>query len=277
MAKAGRESGQKAQMEDVSMVGTLRAQAEMIWPLEKPLLDRFGFDMFRRVADLGCGTGQFAGRLAAEWPLVTVSALDVFAGHLEEARREFSRSELPNLEFVQGDARDTGWESDRFDAVTIRHVLHALPEVEAVLAESRRILRPGGLLYILAEDYAGLIFDTPGESAQRLFYDATPALAPHGTNLFHGRAAFRELREAGYEDVTIEPIVVDTSNTSREVFGRMLRFWRDGYAAFIAEAGGYEPGDIVARFDSIRETVLDPDRYGCWLLFAVAGRKPAST
>jgi len=266
--------GQQAQMEDETMVGTLRAQAEMIWPLERPLLDRLGFDVLRRVADLGCGTGQFAGRVAKAWPLVTVTGLDTYEGHLDVARESFPATDHPNLEFVQGDARDTGWDADQFDAVAIRHVLHALPDVEVLLAETMRILRPGGLLYVLAEDYAGLIFDAPDESAQRLFYDATPALMQHGTNLFHGRAAFRELRAAGFEDVRIEPLIVDTANTPREVFVRMMTFWRDGYAEFIASSGGYEPDEIRGRFDSIIATLGDPERYGCWLLFCVTGRKP---
>jgi ubiquinone/menaquinone biosynthesis C-methylase UbiE len=228
----------------------------------------------RRVADLGCGTGQFAGRVAETWPLVTVTGLDMFEGHLRLAREAFPAETHPNVSFEQGDARETGWPADHYDAVAIRHVLHALPDVDVLLAESMRILKPGGLLYVLAEDYAGLIFDTPGEAAQRLFYDATPALMQHGTNLFHGRAAYRELREAGFEGVRIEPLLVDTANTPRETFARMMRFWRDGYAGFIAESGGFEPEEIRARFDSIIESLEDADRYGCWLLFCVTGRAP---
>ena len=68
-----RDYGQQGQMEDETMVGTLRAQAEMIWPLEKPILDRLGFDQMRQVADLGCGTGQFASRVASAWPLVSTA------------------------------------------------------------------------------------------------------------------------------------------------------------------------------------------------------------
>lgn len=268
------EYGQQRQMEDATMVGTLEAQAEMIWPLERPLLERLGIGEAEQVADLGCGTGQFAGRLARAWPGLEVTGLDMFEGHLALAREEFPAAEHPNLQFVQGDARKTGWEAERFDAVTIRHVLHALPDVPAVLVEAMRILRPGGLLYVLDEDYAGLIFDTPGEDAQRLFFDATPALVPFGTNLFHGRAAFREVRAAGFAGVRVDPLVVDTLNTKRETFGRMLRYWRDGYAAFIADALGRPREDIVNRFESLLLTVLDADRYACWLLFAVSARKP---
>jgi len=269
-----RAYGQQERMEDASMVGTLRAQAAMIWPHEKPVLERLGFGALDSLADLGCGTGEFAGRVAGAWPELEITGLDMFQGHLDLARGTYASDAHPKLRFVRGDARATHWVDSSVAAVTIRHVLHALPDVDQVLAESLRILEPGGLLYVLAEDYAGLIFDTEGEEAQRLFFDAMPALMPHGTNLFHGRAVWRELRKAGYADVRVDPILLDTTNVDRDTFGQMLAHWRDGYADFIADSGGFEREDIRARFDAIRAAVLDEDRYACWLLFAVTGRKP---
>lgn len=265
--------GQQRQMEDASMEGTLRAQAEMIWPLEGPVLERLGLGACTSLADLGCGTGQFAGRAAQAWDQLQVTGLDLFERHVSLARELWPTSELANLHFEQGDARETGWGTDTFDAVSIRHVLHALPDAAHVLGEALRILKPGGLLYVLDEDYAGLLFDAPGDPARRLFHDARPALQKHGTDLFRGRETYRDLRTAGFADVRVDPIVVDTSNTPREPFARMMRFWRDGYADFIAQAAGLAPADVFARFDELIATIEDEDRYACWLLFAVSGRK----
>lgn len=266
--------GQQRQMEDPSMEGTLRAQAEMIWPLEKPVLERLGFPELESLADLGCGTGQFAGRVARAFSKIHVTGLDLFERHIELARELWPNSDLGNIAFVEGDARATGWEDASFDAVSIRHVLHALPDATHVLGEALRILKPGGLLYVLDEDYAGLIFDTPDDPSRRLFHDARPALKKHGTDLFRGRETYRDLRAAGFTDVRVDPIAIDTSNTPREPFARMMRFWRDGYAGFIAESTGLPERDIFDRFDAIIATLEDEDRYGCWLLFAVSGRKP---
>lgn len=265
--------GQQRQMEHPSMEGTLRAQAEMVFPLEQPVLERIGFGDLRTLADLGCGTGQFAGRVARAYPDLQVTGLDLFERHLELARELWPSSEVPGVAFERGDARATGWPDASFDAVSIRHVLHALPDAAHVLGESLRILKPGGLLYVLDEDYAGLIFDAPGDPARRLFHDARPALTKHGTDLFRGRVTYRDLRTAGFVDVRVDPIVVDTSNTPREPFARMMRFWRDGYAEFIAESADLEPTDVFERFDELIATIEDEDRYACWLLFAVSGRK----
>jgi ubiquinone/menaquinone biosynthesis C-methylase UbiE len=261
-------------MEDATMVGTLRAQAEMIWPLERPLLERLGLPAASRVLDLGCGTGEITGRIAHAWPDLEVTGLDLFEGHLELARRSYPAAAHPNLVFRQGDAYATECADGAFGAVLLRHILHALPDRKRLLGEVRRLLAPGGLLYVLAEDYQGLVFDAAYAPSQRLFWEARAGLLDAETDLFHGRAAFREVRAAGFTDVTVHPFVVDTENTPRDVFARMLHHWRDGYAELIAASTATAPEEVRRRFDALIQTVLDPERYGCWLLLAVSARAP---
>ena len=265
--------GQQGAMEDPTMVGTLDAQAQMIWPLERPLLERLGLPRAARVLDLGCGTGRIAGRVAAAWPHLKVTGLDMFPGHLAVARREFPPEKHGNLAFVQGDARKTGLPAGSFDAVLIRHVLHAIPDVPAVLAEAARLLAPGGLLYELAEDYQGLLFDTPDEGARDLFLDAAPAFLPLGTNLLHGREAYRRFLDAGLNGVRVDAVVVDTLNAPREQWARMFRHWRDGYAEMKGRLLGVPTAEVERRYAAILEAVLDPHRWVGWWLMAVSGRR----
>jgi SAM-dependent methyltransferase len=265
--------GQQSAMEDASMVGTLEAQAQIIWPLERPLLERLGLPRARRVLDLGCGTGRIAGRVAAEWPHLAVTGVDLYEGHLAVARREFPSERLPNLTFQQGDARASGLPAATFDAVLIRHMLHALPDPEAVLAEAVRLLRPGGLLYELAEDYQGLLIDTPDAAARDLFLAAAPGFRAKGTNLFHGREAYRLFLGAGLKDVRVDAIVVDTLSAPRDAWERMFRFWRDGYVEITARTLGVAPAEVTRRYAEILQAVQDPHRWTGWWLPAVSGRR----
>lgn len=266
--------GQRSQMEHATMVGTLHAQASMIWPLERPLLESIGLPGTGRVLDLGCGTGELTGRIARAWPELSVVGLDLFEGHLRLARGAHPPAEVPNVRFVAGDARATPWEDASFGAVTIRHVLQAVPDPEALLREARRLLRPGGLLYVLAEDYHALLFDVDDPAAARMFLDVAPGVRATGSDLLHGRTVPRQLRRIGFSEIRVRPLVVDTEGVSRETFAEMLRFWRDGYDTFIAEGlGGIDPAVVRARFNAIIDSVLDPERYAAWLLLAVVARK----
>jgi SAM-dependent methyltransferase len=267
--------GQQRSMEDPSMVGTLDAQARMIWPLERPLLERLGLPAARRVLDLGCGTGRIAGRVAAAWPAIHVTGLDLFEGHLAVARRDFPIASHPNLSFVQGDARATGLPAASFDAVVIRHVLHAIPDAEAVLAEARRLLAPGGLLYELAEDYQGLVIDAEDDVAARLFLDTEPGVRGVGTHLFHGRGAWRRFQRLALADVRVDALVVDTTNAPRALWTRMFECWRDGYAGLKARLLGVSTAEIERRYAEILKAVADPSRWVGWWLIAASGRAPS--
>ncbi len=52
------------QMADESMVRTLAAQIEAIWPQEKSLLNFYRLPRNARVLDVGAGTGEFSARVA---------------------------------------------------------------------------------------------------------------------------------------------------------------------------------------------------------------------
>ena len=53
---------------------------------------------------------------------------------------------------VVGDAAACPFDDDAFDAVVVRHFLHALPDPQPVLREVRRILKPGGHLFFKEHD-----------------------------------------------------------------------------------------------------------------------------
>jgi SAM-dependent methyltransferase len=98
-----------------------------------------------RILDVACGTGTVARRLARAGH--TVTGLDQVA-HLV-ARAQRGRSE--GVSFAHGDlAAGTGFADGTFDACVSLHTLNWHPRPGAVLAECRRLLRPGGHAIILS-------------------------------------------------------------------------------------------------------------------------------
>jgi len=90
-----------------------------------------------KALDLCCGHGNVAAGLARAGAKVT--GLDFSPAMLEMARRA-----VPDATFLEGDAMDLPFGSDTFDAVTIGFGMPHVPEPPKVLAEARRVMRPGG-------------------------------------------------------------------------------------------------------------------------------------
>lgn len=97
------------------------------------------------VADLGCGTGNLAARLAPH--VGQVIAVDMSEPMLQAARKRLGDSDTVDLR--QGDLRQLPIETGVVDAVVMSLVLHHIEDPPAALAESVRILKPGGRLLII--------------------------------------------------------------------------------------------------------------------------------
>ena len=101
----------------------------------------------RRVYDLGCGVGRHSVFLARQGFSVTAS--DISSSAIEQTRRRLDRAGT-DATLLQIDMRDWPFDDGCFDAVVAYNVVYHAErdEVESVLAEAHRTLRPGGLLFI---------------------------------------------------------------------------------------------------------------------------------
>lgn len=116
--------------------------------LEEPVVDALlGEVRGLAIADVGCGTGRHALRLAARQARVT--ALDFSAGMLARAREKAAQFPELDVTFLQHDLLEPLPLADAaFDRVLCCLVLDHIPSPQALLAELARICRPGGSLIL---------------------------------------------------------------------------------------------------------------------------------
>jgi SAM-dependent methyltransferase len=153
-----------------------------------------GADGRRAVLDVGCGTGRWLRALAAAWPELlddrterTYTAVDPAAGAVEaamDAARLLFTPAATHRVAVEQLADDEG---GGYDLVWAVHSLYAvaLPDLDAVLASLRTLLRPDGVAVVVLSD-AHSFYLRAGELAlgRRLFVgaeDVTAALTRSGT------------------------------------------------------------------------------------------------
>jgi ubiquinone/menaquinone biosynthesis C-methylase UbiE len=105
-----------------------------------------------RVAEIGCGPGPVTRALASHPGVGAVVGVDPSPIFLAKGR-ELAR-DLPNLSFIEGDARELPLEDDSLDVVVFHTTLCHIPGPEVVLLEALRVLGEGGLIAVFDGDYA---------------------------------------------------------------------------------------------------------------------------
>lgn len=97
-------------------------------------------------ADVGGGSGSYAAELVTRCSEKLV-LIDIVPHHIAAARNELSRFG-GKATCLLGTAEDTKLDSDAFDCAFLIEMLDHVDEVLPCLFEARRILKPGGRLYI---------------------------------------------------------------------------------------------------------------------------------
>ena len=99
-----------------------------------------------RLLDYGCGPGTFslrASRLCRE-----VVGADISESFVESARRLSKEDNYSNVGFFHVDKLAVQFEPESFDAILFTDVIHHLEDIDEVLAQAFRFLKPRGKVLI---------------------------------------------------------------------------------------------------------------------------------
>jgi len=264
---------QYSQMADESMVRNLAHQAEAIWPQEVALFRGYGLAGPLSILDVGCGTGEITARLAALYPEASLAGVDLIARHLELARNRAAAFGA-RVAFREADAFALPFADASFDLVVCRHMLQAVPRPEDALAEMVRVLRPGGRIHLLVEDYGMIHMHPTRLDADRFWVEGPPAYgAAVGTDLHIGRSAYGRLRGLPVDEIEQHYVVVDTIRVPRETFASIWEAWRDGYVGVIGTYTRFSSEQALALFEDMIACIRNPDGYAVWQVPILTARK----
>jgi SAM-dependent methyltransferase len=152
------------------------------------------------VVDIGCGGGTYT-RAWSQLGARRVVGVDASAPVLDSARQDHGA--LPGVEFVEGDAAATGLPDGEADVVFERALVHHIADLGPVVAEARRLLRPGGTYLVQDRTPDDVTIAGSPEHPRGWLFEVFPRLL----EIENGRrrsadTVSRELAETGFTDVT---------------------------------------------------------------------------
>lgn len=271
MAMPEHDYGQKAPMENDAMVRTLDAQARAIWPQERNFIKRLFTRPGLEVLDVGCGTGEIAVRIMREFSPGHVTGIDLAEVHIRRAKERAAGN--TGFTFEQGDAHSLPFEDDRFDVSLCRHMLQAIPDPNGVVLEMLRVVKTGGWLYFLAEDY-GMLFFHPTKYDMDEFFGVYGGKASEkgGSDLRQGRKMPAVLGSLKCDDIEVNYLCIDTLRVDRNLMAEIFVHWRDGFDEWISANSGKPLQDVRQRFDDMIACAKGKDSYAVWLIPSVSAR-----
>ncbi len=215
------------------------------------------------VLELAAGTGDAAERVGAEGRLISS---DFSPAMLDEARKRGAERGIANVEYEVIDAAKIGLEDDSVDGVLCRFGYMLMHDQEAALAETRRVLRPGGKVAfaVWASPERNPFFMIPAISLIQRGHmpPPEPAPAPGLFSMAEPERAKGLLHDAGFEEVRVEgvpltfplpsanaylefiadtagPLAIALQGLSEDQRAEVMADVEDSLARFAAEGGGY--------------------------------------
>lgn len=228
-----------------------------------------------RVLDFGCGPGTISMGLAEAVAPGELHGIDMEESQVAMARAAATAGGHDNAFFRAGDVTDLPFDDDSFDVAHCHAVLMHVPDTRSVLAEVRRVLKPGGIVSGREMIGDATFFEPEVGDLAEAMETFLNLLRANGGHPQMGKELKRVFLEAGFSDIragasfetytTAEDIhfyhsfaggwffspatvdvVVKHGLASRERIDdwrRMLDEWRDSQGAMGAVAWG----EAIAR------------------------------
>ena len=172
------------------------------------------------VLDLACGDGHLLGLLAAR----RQPDLQLLGVDMSEAELAAARAALPaSVRLLPGRGQELDVPAASVDYLVSHMALMLMDDIEQVVREMRRVLRPGGqFAAIVGRTFLlGEVNDVFMRVFKPIASDALPPLR-FGDRRAGSEAGWRELLDAGFADVAFEDIDVPWTPTPGELWAALL-------------------------------------------------------
>jgi SAM-dependent methyltransferase len=164
----------------------------------RPFIEFLELEETSSVLEVGSGLGILAQEVAR-----VVTRGEVYG--VEYSPEQLARAEVsePNLHLIRGDAHHLEFEDARFDVVYCRYVLEHVAHPAQVLCEMRRVLKPGGRVFVQENNILVNMFYPECPRFDALWRAFAVLQEKLGGDALIGKKLLPLLKEAGFEEIRL--------------------------------------------------------------------------
>jgi ubiquinone/menaquinone biosynthesis C-methylase UbiE len=252
----------------------LYQQANLNVKKEQRNLAAFGLRSGMSVLEIGCGPGfvtEWVSKLVVDGSITCVEIDPVMVKYAEQHLAKAAHCEY---RIIEASITSTTIPDNSFDFAYGRLVFEHIPDRRAALTEIKRLLKPGGKLVMTEGDHAfNLLPDPYLPEIQPIREKLMQYQTSLGGDSMVGRATWRLLKQAGFQNIDIEIVVLHSGDKGLEWFYPQIDPDR---AAPLVQAGVITQEEYEILRAAAAKLMSSKDGFLLRLLLMACGEKPLS-
>jgi ubiquinone/menaquinone biosynthesis C-methylase UbiE len=240
---------------------------------------------YQKIADLGCGTGSWVISVARKYPDKRLEGVDIDPGILAFATAQAKANNVSSsVTFhVQDITKSLAFPDNSFDLVTTRLIMGFMRREmwPRLLAECKRILRPGGTLIVVEHECVpsnDAILEQFARMWYTAFYHAGHTFSPPEHHHSYGCAIMLKhlMGEAGFVELEHHAYAVDLSYGSPAhtiILENFIAAMQVGTRFLITHQGATTQEDIEKTEEQMRALIGKKGFCCYWYFLSCQGQK----
>jgi SAM-dependent methyltransferase len=188
------------------------------------------------VLDIGCGPGSITVGLAERVPSGKATGLDIEPGQVKLANLRAREAGLTNCTFDVGSALDLPYPDATFDVVFGHTILMQFADPVPVVAEVKRVLKPGGMAAFRELDFSASLFGPAGSAIETVWQTLRRSILENDGYPDIGRDLPHLFVNSGFQVTWAKPVYFNapTAKARQALYGAMGGLWQQ--ADFVSDA-----------------------------------------
>lgn len=239
----------------------LRRQAEFA---EHTVYRNIDLTECQQLLEVGCGVGAQSAILLRRFPKLKLTGID-----LNEKQLAAAEASLADLSYAKGryqlhkmDAQNMDFEAHTFDGAFLCWILEHVPDPQQILNEVRRVLRPGGVIYVTEVVNSSFFLDPYSPNLWKYWMAFNDYQYDGAGDPFVGAKLGNFLSAVGFQKIQTEVITWHLDNRHPEKRRKIIEYWTELLMSASDQLvkAGYVTQDVVdAGMSELKKAQKNPN------------------